>query len=162
MRKPVFICDVDNCISDDLHRMHHLPSKKYVHGMPISDQFTDADFHDYHMQCIFDKPHNLNQLPHDGFVLMVTAMPERYRLLRLWWFRQHLRIDIFNKLKLLMRPNGNHECSTVVKPMLIDEWLPLLGFDYDDVSMAIDDRQDVLNAYQEQFDFPTKRIVINE
>ena len=174
MNQKIFICDVDNCISDDSHRMHLLPDSVRCYARtshPIIDDpkprnlLTDDDFHQYHMNCIFDVPRNINKLYNDGVadqIWMVTAMPQSYNHLRWWWFAQHIISPVRRRMQLIMRPNGDHSPSEELKVRLLKEKFKMDHRDPSEVVLAIDDRNDVLDAYRDEFNFPTMRVVINE
>ncbi len=175
MSGAIFICDVDNCISDDSHRIHMIPNVARVYGKlakPIfehshhllkpRDKLVDEDFHEYHMNCIFDEPKNLDLLYENGEIWMVTAMPQQYRGLRWWWLNQHLTAPMKRRVKLLMRMTGDHSHSEELKVRLLKQQFDADHRDPSEVVMAIDDRQGVLDAYEKEFNFPTKRIAINE
>lgn len=171
----ILICDVDNCISDDSHRMGWMPERARFHSLCTTKRpkvvgerlerelrpLTDDDFHDYHLRCVFDLPAHLDWVEnHDGPVWFVTAMPRHYVLLRDWWINNHL--PGLTDYRIIPRPDGDHRCSTELKPALIRHQF-VMGFaDPSDIRIAIDDRQDVLDAYAAQFDFPTQRVWIND
>lgn len=180
MIKRIIVIDIDNCISDDMHRICELPDcvRQYAHLTdPVfehnehlqkpRDQLTDEDFHEYHLHCIFDKPKNLDQLYSAGTIiydeiLMVTAMPERYEALRWWWLKEHILPLTMQRIKLLMRPNDSYMPSPQMKVEMLSSYFRATGRSTKEVEIAIDDRQDVLDAYTKTFGFPTKRVFINE
>lgn len=174
MRQRILVWDVDNCISDDAHRMHLMPAHARHHSTCKSKRgyyeaslppLTDEDFHRYHIYCVHDPFENYEEF-FDSIVgavprlLFVTAMPQAYASLRHWWLQWHLPKHC--RYELLMRPDGDHSCSTELKPRMLQRWFTNMHRDPEEVECAFDDRQDVLDAYEAQFNIPTKRVWIND
>ena len=172
----IVVWDVDNCISNDMHRMHLLPNDVRLYAResePQSltqkprSQLRDADFHDYHVACVHDEFCNqevfFDSVPQqwgmEPVLIFLTAMPEHYRHLRVWWLKHHTGIKNFH---LLMRPDNNHERSDRVKVAALRGWLDFNRYHGQEIECIYDDRVDVLAAMDINFYCPTKRIVINE
>lgn len=174
MIERILIWDIDNCISDDAHRMQFMPAHARYHstcktkrGPTAPIAASDEDFHQYHVRCPLDPFENYEEF-FDSLVgvparlLFVTAMPQAYLGLRLWWLNHQIDRNAMRRAEMLMRPNGDHRCSTELKPWLLRRWFRDAHRDPSEVECAFDDRQDVLDAYEAEFNFPTKRVWINE
>lgn len=126
----MIIIDVDGCISNDQHRMAAIEWNE-------SDPVKRYDL--YHMLSITDQPGNLHVLegvlPVD--IIVLTAMPERYRKLREVWFMTHrIRYSI-----MLMRADDDHSPSEKLKLKMIDFMVDEWGFNLNSITAAYDDKQ---------------------
>lgn len=133
----IAIIDIDNCIADDRHRRHLID---------MSKPHPDDRYKAYHDVAHMDEPCNHDiverHLEYGDQLAFVTARPQRYKRQTLDWLEGNFNIPPSSLL--LMRPSGNHEPSHVLKPQLV-----MAHFDTDEVGVAYDDRQEVLNAYKE-------------
>lgn len=144
--------DLDNCIADDSWRWHlfelHLP-------LP-NERYTR-----YHDACGLDVPDNLHvlaEIKRNRYkVIIFTSRPEAVRIKTEKWL---MKWGI-NYEHLLMRPDDNHEPSTVLKRRMLCEMLPLIAPEYE-IQLAIDDRMDILNMYQQEGVRICRRVFINE
>lgn len=134
----IVLCDVDNCISEDLWRVPfirwHLPD-------------PNLRFRDYHLAAALDSAQNLDVLRQhwNARVFFLTAMPEEYGGIRENWLQQN-RI---NYERVLYRPRGNHQCSIELKRGMVrqlrDEGVPLW-----ECRAAYDDRAEIVAMFQQE------------
>lgn len=141
--------DLDNCISDDKWRWPLFDLHKPV----INERYTR-----YHEACDRDLHQNsfvLRELKRRyGRLIVFTSRPESVRHKTQRW------LDKWNipVTAMLMRPDDNHEPSTILKRRMLTEWL-----DKDfHIRHAIDDRVDILNMYSEEGVAIVQRVFINE
>jgi len=130
----ISIFDLDGCLSNDSHRLAFLPSD----GLGASD----ADYTKYNNLCTSDKPCNQMEWvkAQAGLgVVVVTARPEIYREQTSDWIRNNLG----GNFSLLMRPAGDMRHSPELKTALLERE----GIEASDITVAYDDRTDVLRAY---------------
>lgn len=134
----IILCDIDNCISEDLWRVSfirwHLPD-------------PDLRFRDYHQASPLDSAYNLELLRDrpKARVFFLTAMPEEYGGLRERWLQQwHVPYE-----RVLYRPRNNHLSSVELKRGMVrqlrDEGLPLW-----ECIAAYDDRPEIVAMYQQE------------
>lgn len=133
----IAIFDLDNCISNDLHRLRYIDDSK-------SSAFDR--YHDYHLLAAFDQFWNTSVFrKHEvcgDRIVIATARPEHYRALTLGWLRHHdMRFDM-----LLMRNDEDERCSVDVKRDFLLQVDTTLGLS--NVSAAYDDRPDVIDMYK--------------
>lgn len=146
--RPVAFIDLDNCISNDkwrwclfdLHRP--LPNDRYWR---------------YHDACDRDMYHNsdvINLIRRTHDLVVATSRPEVVRYKTHRWLNRWA----IPTVQCFMRPNDNHEPSTVLKKRMLD-WAREQGFD---VQWAIDDRTDILDMYADEGVRVCQRVFINE
>lgn len=143
----MIICDIDNVLADDAWRI------------PFIDwQEPDAfkRFHEYHLCCMMDAASNLDLVETAEDVVLITAQPEYYRRKRLSWLRS---VGI-RWTEVLFRADNDHRGSVDVKRDAVRR-IEQLGGDLAHVTIAIDDRSDVLAMYREEFGFRTLRIEVH-
>lgn len=145
--RPVAFVDLDNCISDDKWRWPlfdlHLPKP--------NDRYWR-----YHDACegdLHDNAHVIRELSARYDLCVATSRPEVVRHKTHNWLRKWN----INTLQVFMRPNDNHEPSTVLKKRMLD-WAREQGFD---VQCAIDDRSDILDMYADEGVRICRRVFIN-
>jgi hypothetical protein len=133
------IFDCDNVLSDDAWRIPLINWKQASMW---------ARYNPYHLASAFDEVGNKPLLKglHADQVLIFTAMPEEYRVLRQLWFH-HKRIG-FNKI--YMRPDKNHEHSAALKRWMLYRAYEEFGIGPANIAMAYDDREDVIAMYKEE------------
>lgn len=78
-------------------------------------------------------------------VLFVTGRPNKYRSATAEWLCEHFRLDL-SEVYLSMRPDHNKQPSPQLK---VDQVRSITDDDPKRVWIALDDRQDVLEAYRE-------------
>jgi len=134
-----FISDLDGCISNDQWRFKDVdhsvkdPSERYAK---------------YHSLMSLDKPRNMAIIRAECKVakpLIITARPEEFRPDTNWWVNKHFPRFVENK-NVLMRPNGDHSPSPACKIELLQGWLSMNPSAK--IVLAIDDREDILEAYK--------------
>jgi hypothetical protein len=126
------LLDLDNCISDDEWRINRI---KQI-------EVCDEKYHDYHSLGAFDNYCNkdivVSAIENDYSIVVVTGRPELYRAATEYW----LAMNGIKIHSLLMRPNGDHSSASTLKFDMV--------FDFafkENIIMAYDDRQDVIDAY---------------
>ncbi len=134
----IIVCDIDNCISDDLHRHNSIDWTK--------PQGRER-YHDYHTQCIEDRPYNLDKLRYpEAAIFFLTAMPQEYSELRQRWLNWHG----IHYERILYRNDDHHLNSVEVKRRMVHkllaEGIPLLT----DCVAAYDDRRAVVEMYKSE------------
>lgn len=128
------ILDVDNVLSDDEWR---IPLIKWERSCPTER------YHDYHLASAFDHAKNHRLLSeHSDRNILFTAMPERYRALRVLWFN----VSRIGYGQLFMRADDDHRPSDLVKRDMLFS-LFKQGVTHADIELACDDRTDVLDMY---------------
>lgn len=124
--RTIVLLDVDHTVSDAAWRDHMI-----------------GDWDRYYAHQYEDKPieevvRMVKCLSRGRFgVYALTARPEKYRQVTEDW----LRIHDCDVLDVIMRPEGNHEPSPILKPSLA-----LARFRKEDIAFAIEDREDVALA----------------
>jgi NLI interacting factor-like phosphatase len=108
------------------------------------DQHRGGNWDAYHAMAKDDKPilqmiFLINTVALNAKVVCITTRPEKWRMLTLNWLLKY-RVEID---ELLMRPNDDFRPSPVLKVALAQQFLA-----EDENIVAIDDREDVLQAYQ--------------
>ena len=136
----IVLCDIDNCISDDGHRVH------LIQDHPSGIDW--AKYHAYHKACVRDKA---DFIPEMGFprayqVHFISGMPEPYREIRLKWFMMHGRKPGPNLLHL--RPMSDRRNSVDSKRATVIHLLET-RFDPEDIVACYDDRREIVEMYQE-------------
>lgn len=128
----MIIIDLDNCLADDRWRRHLLPPPGA----------TEAHlWHPYHEGLINDPVHHQEFWEEDAIVF--TARPERYRFETRLWLNRHSLITPY----LYMRPHGNVRHSVDLKRWML---LALPRGIRTLVTVAYDDRMDVVTMYREE------------
>jgi hypothetical protein len=133
------IFDCDNVLADDSWRIPLINWKQ---------PSMDLRYRPYHLASAFDEPGNRKLLKRllTEQVLIFTAMPEEYRVLRQLWFN-HRRIG-YNRI--YMRPDGNHEPSVSLKRWMLYQAYQDFGIGPQHIAIAYDDRPDVVEMYAEE------------
>lgn len=140
------IIDIDNCISNDAHRRH----------------FADKrDWDAYHGFMHLDPPANrwvVNGAPRGTGLMFFSSAPEAYRGDRVRWLQRHFPVALANAPWMLyLRDDDDDRPSVDVKRDMLIEAL-WRGIDLVDITMAVDDRDDVLAMYK-RFRLNTRKVV---
>lgn len=136
----IIISDVDNCISDDGHRVH------LIKDHPSGIQF--AKWHLYHLACVDDKADFDPRMGDPEYEThYLTGMPEAYRQYRLAWFIKHGKTPGVRNLH--MRGNEDFRRNVEVKHDMIVNLINSWAFDVEDVIACFDDRREVVQMYNE-------------
>lgn len=134
MTKPkIVIFDLDNCLSDDRHRIHLIdwtqtnPGLRYVQ---------------YHKRCDEDRPGNiaLFSRAQGPKAVFFTARPESVREQTRSWIAKNFYV--YDPL-IFMRPNDDHSSSVELKRRMLN--LVLSG---NEIVAAYDDRPDIVEMYK--------------
>lgn len=130
----MMIVDLDGCISNDEWRWNEIDHS-------VID--PDERYHTYHLGSVKDKPANLHELVHQDRIIF-TARPLRYRDITEWWLRLHsIKYEL-----LIMRNNKDHRPSIIIKEEMLRSWLPHYNIHKDDIKLAIDDHEDIVQMYR--------------
>lgn len=125
----VRILDLDGTISDDRWRRWLID-----HQAPTVDQM----YHHYHIQLDQDEFCNRWTLDCGNPIVIITARPEYLREKTVRWLERHnVKFQ-----QLLMRPEGDHRPSPMLKLALIAD------NDLREIEYAFDDREDVIAAFR--------------
>lgn len=136
----IVICDIDNCISDDGHRLHLI--REHPSGLPW------AKYHLYHKACIRDKADFIPEIKDRRYeVHYISGMPEAYRAIRLQWFLQNGKKPGMRQLHL--RPNDAQGIPVVELKRAITIRLLETEFSPEDVVACYDDRREIVQMYSE-------------
>lgn len=131
-RRRIVLVDIDHTLSDAAWRDDKVPGpdNSWTWDDYYSRQGEDRPMHDI---CHLVKCLRVGKM----HVVGLTARPERYRKETSTWLRLHdAELD-----GLIMRPDENHESSTVLKPRMALE-----HFDPRHVAFVLEDRTDVAEA----------------
>ncbi len=130
------ILDLDNCISDDRHRIPRINWQQ-------KDKFRR--YHDYHLLSAFDELGNEDLVfGHTHEIVIFTARPVMYCALTTEWLRRN---DVQFK-HLLMRNDDDHSQSVELKKKQLGWLTSLYGIAKSDIFLAVDDREDVVDMYK--------------
>lgn len=135
-QKKYIIFDLDGCIADDRRRL------------PLINMKAEDPWAAYHADCANDPliNHYYISLARGYKVIILTARPEKFRLQTLDWLK---RVANINVTWLLMRNDGCFLSSPKIKKMQLEFLLHDVGIDAGEISMALDDRLDVLQVYKQ-------------
>lgn len=143
----VAVIDLDNCISEDKWRWPlfdlHLPI--------INDRYTR-----YHEACesdTYQNTHVIRDLARRHKLIVFTSRPESVRHKTQRWLNRW-RVPVIG---MFMRPNDNHEPSTILKRSMLLALPSHLKVRY-----AIDDRVDILDMYADEGVNTCQRVFIHE
>lgn len=131
------IVDIDNTIA----KMS--PERKEF----ITQQRKDYD--SFYKMCFEDEPigdviNIVGQLHFMGNnVVFCTGRREEVRSITEAWLNRHL--PFLNEFTLLMRPNGNRKCDSIVKPKLVEDH----GLTPENVLCILEDRNRVVDKWRE-------------
>lgn len=138
----VIICDLDNCLVDDSHRLRFIDW-----GRSVAEGRYDA----YHAMCVFDPPPNeelmekLVATEHAwrADIVFLTARPAKFRDSTLAYLRAHG----LSRAMLMMRGDTDHRSSLELKREMLAHLLNPNNVGYEQVIAAYDDRQDIVDMY---------------
>jgi len=129
--------DLDGCLANDLNRQSLLP----LPGSPSDayDEYHEASYSD---RVCRPGERLLEKALQEGLVpVFITGRPAKFRELTLDWIKKSFSIV---SPVLLMRPQNFEMGSPHLKLLLLGS----RGFRPERIGMAVDDRDDVLEAYQ--------------
>ena len=131
----MIILDIDNCISDDSARVKLIDWSK-------SDTF---DRYDAYHRASMDDPAHVEGFQGRDDVIIITSRPQSYcGLTRKWLARHGVTYEL-----LLMRNMRNRLPSASFKICALAELIGSKDFSIEDIEVAYDDREDVLQAYRQ-------------
>ena len=138
------LVDLDGTLCDDTHRIHLANAREWD---------------EYHSMLIHDHPNwpvvNLVKGLYRGLgckhLILLTSRPRKYEMLTREWLGKHLPSIVEITTDILMRPDDDWRPSPDMKRVLVlQELPPLICEPFDPKGwIAIDDRQDVLDALAE-------------
>lgn len=123
------VLDLDGTISDDRWRRWLIDPQAAT---------VDEMYHHYHLHLDQDQFVNKWTLDCDVPIVILTARPEYTRELTMRWLERH-NVEF---QQLLMRPEGDHRSSPLLKLGLIAE------HNLQEIEYAFDDREDVIAAFR--------------
>lgn len=133
----IILCDIDNCISNDLWR-HEFINWSLPQGR--------QRYHSYHSAAAFDTAHNLDKLRVPGAeVIFLTAMPQEYAVIRENWLAE----NFIKYSRILYRQEDHHLNSIQLKRNMIHQ-LRKEGIKLDQCIAAYDDRRSVIQMFIEE------------
>jgi hypothetical protein len=146
----VVVFDIDNCISDDRHRLKLIdwneldPIKRYER---------------YHAACHNDKVANKEEIEpfvrESDRVVFITGRPEKFRQMTSAW----LHANGFTVFTLFMRDNGDARSSVHVKETVV-RGLCNYKINISDIVAAFDDRPEILGMYS-SFGIPARHLCVH-
>lgn len=129
------IFDMDNCLSDDEHRIYCIDF----------EQEGDAKWDMYHSLAPLDLARNLDVINEQDDMVIFTARPEHFREQTQSWLTDNIP---FGRIKhIYMRPQGNQMHSAELKLLMLNQLFSDYNLTAEDIACAYDDRQDVVDAY---------------
>jgi hypothetical protein len=148
MNQQFFICDIDNCISDDRSRIPLID----WHQTDLNKRYAA-----YHEAFERDFPHEPSceivrrRIQQGQTPLYITGRPEAFRKGTIEWLQRHnlLLIDPGAPVcVMLMRPNGNTDGSVELKKHLLAGFRERRGKGVW-IDHAYDDREDIVQMYRD-------------
>ncbi len=133
------IFDLDNCLSNDLHR---IPLIDWTQPNP------EERYAAYHAACGNDAPGNMDlyrAVTATRQAVFLTARPTTVALQTRAWISRHLGIT---HATLLMRNAGDNRPSVDVKRWQLDMLPQHYGVPLENIDHAYDDRQDIIDMYR--------------
>jgi hypothetical protein len=151
------IVDLDGCIADDRWRRELIPPA--IPGRPR----TNLDFDPYHSGCPLDPVGNLGEIVEHTKIIILTARPLTYYTKTYNWLLEVA--GIFPSI-LIMRNPDDARPSVEVKREQVG-WLfePNLQYglrDRSQIVQAIDDREDIVRMYAEEYGLPARVVRIGD
>lgn len=150
------IVDLDGCISDDRWRRSFINIEK----MTPRDPEWNKRFHAYHEGSFFDPVMNLHHIVYEDIIIL-TGRPVRYQRMTMDWLH---RVAKIHPLHVIFRNNDDVRPSVELKRMMM-----LQLFDYnsyglaqEEIALAIDDREDIVEMYAKEFGVPSRVVRIGE
>lgn len=132
------IFDLDNCLSNDIARI------------PLIDWSQDDPekrYAAYHAQCGEDDAGNLNvyrRVTATHIPVFLTARPVEVALQTRAWISHWLGVS---NPRIMMRNRGDSRPSVDVKRWQLDQLFDSYGIKLEDIKVAYDDRQDIVDMY---------------
>lgn len=149
----VIVCDLDNCLFDDSHRLDAIDWSRTV---------EQGRYDRYHALAVLDGAPCSAMLEKlaakldqnlGAELLFVTSRPQRFSAIT----RTQISASVMPRLEVLtettlgwdvvMRPRDDHSPSGEMKVRLLSAYLASLGMNKDAVLIAYDDHPAVLDAY---------------
>jgi hypothetical protein len=124
----ILVVDLDGTVSDDRHRTHLAEAAASVKVSRETQDKVDEMWNVYHSLLVNDSPHEdimmlINAMHVRGHsIIFSTARNEKWRNHTIEWLRRHCGFSAIH-CALLMRPNGDHNRSSELKPKMVIEHL---------------------------------------
>jgi len=134
--KPCYLFDLDGCLADGEHRVHHIRDKE------------PKDWAAYFAACADDEPipHMITLLHHlsqHAEVLIVSGRSDEVRAETMGWLRKHVARHIRDE-DVLMRKQSDHRPDDLLKIEMLAE---IRARGYEPI-LAVDDRNRVVSAWR--------------
>ena len=132
------IFDLDNCLANDLPR---------IPLIDWSQEDPDKRYAAYHEKCGEDDAGNLNiyrRVTATHTPIFLTARPVAVQLQTRAWISRWLGVS---HSILMMRNNGDRRPSVDVKRWQLDQLTSHYNIALEDIKVAYDDRQDIVDMY---------------
>lgn len=133
------IFDLDNCLSNDIDR---------IPLIDWSQEDPEKRYAAYHARCGEDAPGNLNvyrRVTATHTPVFLTARPVDVALQTRAWISRWLGLS---NPRIMMRNRGDARPSVDVKRWQLDQLFDSYGIDLKSVTVAYDDRQDIVDMYR--------------
>ncbi len=135
----IVICDIDNCISDDGHRIHLIDKTR-----PPGWQ----RYHLYHKACIHDKADFIPEMGKPNYEIhYISGMSEAYRPFRLQWFLKHGKKPGLQNLHLRQKIDEGMSAVEMKRRVILQ--LLEKEFNPEDVIACYDDRREIVQMYND-------------
>jgi hypothetical protein len=148
------IADLDGCISDDRWRRH------LILPLPPRGEDNNYCFQEYHDHCGLDAIANRHELDPSAELVILTARPISIHLKSADWLAAYE----LNALCVIHRNIHDYRASVDVKRDQL-RWLfdpNSYGFLAEEIVSAIDDREDIVRMYREEFGLNSRIVRIGE
>lgn len=146
-KRQYVIFDIDNCLADDSWRIPRINWSTKNPGLRYAG---------YHDACLGDSAGNIGVF--EGWVvghgctpIFITARPNCVREKTVNWLRRHLPgLGANEELILIMRNDNDndHSPSLLLKQMAVTQLAFEEGFTLNQVQVAFDDRDDIVQMYR--------------
>ena len=136
MSEPVYLFDLDGCLANGDHRLHHI-------------QKTPKDWTSYFAACGNDEPiHHMIKLLTDVWsdtdFFILTGRSDEVRAETMAWLRKHLHWPELPEDGVFMRKAGDHRPDDVIKMEML-AMVRAMGYE---PIMAFEDRDRCVAAYR--------------
>lgn len=140
--KDLIILDIDNCISDDRHRIQYIQW-----GEPD----LDKRYYEYHSKCFFDEFNESARYFFNTYhVCLFTARPIYFEKQTREWLAKN-GIDNQDNYTLFMRKENDYRKSVKVKKEFLNDLLTkYFSVSKKNIKMAYDDRPEIVAMYLEE------------
>ena len=155
MSRSIQILDLDGCVADDRWRRGFIRDV----GMYLPPDEMNR-FHRYHSLCFLDKFANKEEITQPD-IIVLTGRPLLVKELTMRWLRAHQIVP----LHIIFRNNDdNISTSVTLKRRMLAGLLDPNSYDIrpEEITLAIDDRDDVVAMYKNDFGIFAKVVRIGD